>query len=536
GRDIHVSGSNIVGTKDVALDAKNNVTIAAAQNTSSSHSARQEKKSGITGSGGIGFSIGSQSGKSTADANQVTQSDARSTVGTSSGNLSITAGKDVHVGGSDLIAGRAADDTINKTGNIGIQAQNIRIDTGTDTAQDAATQQARQSGIGIALVGTPLDTVRNLQATGKNGGSNTQKAKAGLEEIGNSAGTLPQVAVTLGSSRSNSQSSSQSSTNSASSLQAAGNIQLVATGDGNKDSAGRASNGDITITGSNIAAGGNVLLDAQRDITVQAATDRYSEEHSASSKSSSLSLAINSPGDAARSMSGGPNNSGVTQSPYNASSSADNRNTQASGQRASSISGNSVVLNSHGGDIAIAGSGIVATNNVNLTAKSGQITVVAGQNTSTHHEDHRSHQIGDLGSSKNGTASTVGVRNTSDVIDSASQLQNPIRSQIISTKGSVTLDAKQDIHVQGSDLLAANNLTLIGQNLHLNPGQDASQSKETHRTSQFGITTAVGGVAGQLAQTANQGLAAQASGDNRVAALNAAKAGLIAANAIKQVA
>ncbi|AMP16359.1 hemagglutinin repeat-containing protein [Collimonas pratensis] len=535
GGDLGVQGSAIAGTGDVSLNARNNVVVDAAQNTVVTHSDHEEKKSGIFGTGGIGFMIGSKSSKDTADGNLVTQSDARSTVGSAAGNLTITAGKDVLVSGSDLIAGQAAGDTTGKTGNIGILAQNITINTGVDTEHDSATHEAKQSGVSTAVVGTPLDTVRNLQAIGNDGGSKGQKTKAGLDEIGFSSLTTPQVALTVGSSSSNSQTSVDSTTNTGSSLQAAGNISLKATGDGTKDANGKANNGNIIVAGSTVSAGGDVQFDAQRDITIQTATDRYAETSQTSSKSSSVSLAAPSPGDILRNLSGGENSGGVGLSPYNASNSHDNSSTQSTGQLASSISGNTVSLTSHTGDITVAGSSISAKNDINLNAQLGQITVEAGQNDQTHHDDQSTHVIGGLGSSANGTASTVGVSNTSSTTDSAQQLQNPIRSQIVSQNGSVTLNAKQDITVKGSDLSAANNLTLIGQNLNLDPGQDSSQSQQAQHSSQYGVTVALGGVAGQVNQTVNQGLAAQAGGDNRVAALNAAKAGLIAANAVNGI-
>ncbi|WP_329956603.1 beta strand repeat-containing protein [Collimonas humicola] len=530
GGDLGVQGSAIAGTGDVTLNARNNVVVDAAQNTVVTHFDHEEKKSGIFGTGGIGLTIGSRSSKDTADGNLVTQSDARSTVGSAAGNLTITAGKDVLVSGSDLIAGKAAGDTTGKTGNIGIQAQNITINTGVDTEQDSTTHEARQSGATVAVLGTALDTLKNLQAIGKDGGSKGQKTASGITELGASFFTAPQVAVSYGNNSSNSQLSTDSTTNTGSNLQAAGNISLKAVGDGTKDASGKANNGNITIAGSTVAAGGDVGLDAQRDINVQAATDRYSESSQTSSKNTNYSMAAMSWGDGIRNLSGGPSASGVNASVYNATTSHDNSNTQSTGQRGSSISGNNVSLTSHTGDITIAGSSIAAKNDVNVTAQLGQITVETGQNDQTHHEDQGAHTIGNLGSSANGTANTTGVGNTSSITDSAQQLQNPIRSLITSQNGSIKLDAKQDITIKGSDLSAANNLTLIGQNLNLDPGQDSSQNQQTQHSSQYGGTLSMGGVAGQVVQTVNQGLAAQANGDKRVAELNAAKAGLIAAN------
>ncbi|MDF3887718.1 hypothetical protein [Cupriavidus basilensis] len=49
-------------------------------------------------------------------------------------------------------------------GNIDILAQNVTIAEGVDRVYQDASQRSRSSGIAVALVGTPLDTAKNLQA------------------------------------------------------------------------------------------------------------------------------------------------------------------------------------------------------------------------------------------------------------------------------------------------------------------------------------------------------------------------------------
>ncbi|MEX0632089.1 hypothetical protein M8494_08895 [Serratia ureilytica] len=61
--------------------------------------AGREEKSGLLGSGGIGFTIGEQSSKHEIDEKGRTQSQRR-TVG-SSGSVNVTAGNQ-HIGGADL--------------------------------------------------------------------------------------------------------------------------------------------------------------------------------------------------------------------------------------------------------------------------------------------------------------------------------------------------------------------------------------------------------------------------------------------------
>jgi len=94
----------VAGDGDVALSAGNNVDIVAATNTYNSWRFKETKKSGLMGTGGIGFTIGSS--KSTHDLREqgTTQSGSFSTVGSTGGDVSITAGKQAHIGGADIIA------------------------------------------------------------------------------------------------------------------------------------------------------------------------------------------------------------------------------------------------------------------------------------------------------------------------------------------------------------------------------------------------------------------------------------------------
>jgi filamentous hemagglutinin len=160
----------------------------------------------------------------------------------------------------------------------------------------------------------------------------------------------------------------------------------------------------------------------------------------------------------------------------------------------------------------------------------GAINVLAGTNANTDYQQSSSRQIGDLGSNGTGTGFSVGVANSHSGQDTNSQTQSTIRSQIVSKNGDVTLDANQDVTVQGSDVSAGKDLTLIGKDLNLDPGNDATQSSMSQSASQFGVTLALGGVAGNAVATVNQAMTTQSSEANnpRLAALDKAEAALSA--------
>ncbi|WP_241019568.1 hemagglutinin repeat-containing protein [Burkholderia sp. Ac-20345] len=531
GKDINVTGSNIVGTHDVGLAAKGNVNIVAATDTLQDSEYHQEKHSGLSGSGGLGVTIGSSERSDRYNGSSLTQSQSRSTVGSVEGNVAISAGKDVHIGGSDIVAGKAAGDVAGATGNIGIAGQNVTIDPGQDSAQSHDHQESRSSGLTVAVTGTPLDTVRNLKADASSG-NGFHRAQSVGNEIGASALSVPSVSVSYGSSHSSSTTDMSSLTNAGSTIRGGGDVSVTATGGALKDANGRPIDGDLSVIGSTISAGGTTALTANRNVTLQASTDQLQQSSQSSSSSTGISLASPSLGDLGRWVGGTANSGGTSPSPYNASRSSSNGAQTATTQTATVVSGNSVVVKSKTGDINVVGSGISGTQGVDLVASQGAINVLAGLDTSTSHQESSSQQIGSLGSNGTATGFSVGVAKSHSVQDTASQTQSTMRSQIVSGKGDVTLDAKQDVTVAGSDLSAGKDLTLIGKNLNLDPGTDATQSSMSQSSSQFGVTLALGGAVGNAVAAVNQSFDHSVrGGDARLGALDKAQAGLAVYNA-----
>jgi filamentous hemagglutinin len=172
GNDLMLQGSSVAAERDVALTAGNNVTVEAATNTDTFYDMKKTKKSGVFSSGsGFGVTIGSQSSKNTRKGAETTQSDARSMVGTSGGNVIISAGNQVTLSAADVMAGRAKDDTTRATGHIDITGSDIVIIPGRDTVTESAKHESKSSGITVSVKAPFEDTVRNVRDTvrGKDG-------------------------------------------------------------------------------------------------------------------------------------------------------------------------------------------------------------------------------------------------------------------------------------------------------------------------------------------------------------------------------
>ncbi|MDK9944182.1 hemagglutinin repeat-containing protein [Enterobacter roggenkampii] len=311
GNNLLVNGSAVAGDGDVKLKAGNNVDIVAATNTDTSWRFKEEKKSGLMGSGGIGFTIGSS--KSTQDLREkgTTQSQSFSTVGSTGGSVDIAAGNQLHVGGADLVAGK----------NMALTGDSVTIEPGHDRLTSDQTFKQKSSGLTIALSGAVGDAVNTaastamavkdqsdgrlaaLQAT-KAALSGVQAVQANrLAEAANGSDPTNNgafgVMASIGGQSSKSTSHSEQDKTTGSTLNAGGNLAITATGQGNA-----ANSGDITVAGSQLKAGKDLTLNAAQDINLTSAADTNKLTGSNSSKGGSIGIGITA----------GPNGAGITVS------------------------------------------------------------------------------------------------------------------------------------------------------------------------------------------------------------------------------
>lgn len=275
GDNLTVEGSDVVADRDVSLAAGNHVDVLAAINTDTSWRFKETKKSGLMGTGGIGFTIGSS--KTTHDRREAgtTQSQSASTIGSTAGNVSITAGKQAHISGSDVIANR----------DISITGDSVVVDPGHDRRTVDEKFEQKKSGLTVALSGTVGSAINNavtsaqetkessdsrlkaLQAT-KTALSGVQAGQAAAMATATGDPNATGVSLSLTTQKSKSQQHSESDTVSGSTLNAGNNLSVVATGKNRGDN-----RGDIVIAGSQLKAGGNTSLDAANDVLLSGAAN-----------------------------------------------------------------------------------------------------------------------------------------------------------------------------------------------------------------------------------------------------------------------
>ncbi|ELQ6067918.1 hemagglutinin repeat-containing protein [Cronobacter malonaticus] len=298
GEDLLVKGSAVAGDGNVALSAGKNVEIAAATNTDSNWQLKEKKKSGLMGSGGIGFTIGSSKTRHELKEKGTTQSQSVSTVGSTGGNVSITAGEQARVSGADLVAGK----------NLTLTGDSVIIEPGHDKRTRTETFEQKSSGLTVALSGAVGDAVNSAVTTAMAAKEQSDSRLAGLQATkailsgvqANQASRLAAasndksggiaVSVSLTSQKSSSKQQQETSIANGSTLSATDNLAVIAKGNGKS-----ANSGDILIGGSRLKAGGDAMLNATNNLLLIGAanTEKTTGTNSSSGGGIGLSFGLN---------------------------------------------------------------------------------------------------------------------------------------------------------------------------------------------------------------------------------------------------
>ncbi|MBZ9294624.1 hemagglutinin repeat-containing protein, partial [Escherichia coli] len=296
GDNLTVEGSDVVADRDVSLAAGNHVDVLAATSTDTSWRFKETKKSGLMGTGGIGFTIGSS--KTTHDRREAgtTQSQSASTIGSTAGNVSITAGKQAHISGSDVIANR----------DISITGDSVVVDPGHDRRPVDEKFEQKKSGLTVALSGTVGSAINNAVTSAQETKESSDSRLAALKgtqavlsgvQAGVNHGLQQQsadpnngigVSISLNHQQSKSETKYQHDIVSGSTLSAGNNVSVTATGKNKNHN----NSGDILITGSQIKSGNDTSLNAQNDILLAAAADTRQTTGKNSSKGGGVGVSF----------------------------------------------------------------------------------------------------------------------------------------------------------------------------------------------------------------------------------------------------
>ncbi|OCG24868.1 hypothetical protein A9G22_03290, partial [Gilliamella sp. App2-1] len=289
GNKVTVTGSEVVGTHNVTIGAGEDITIDAAEESYYHMQKTVSKKSGLMGSGGIGFTAGKE--KESLKQTNTEQAFVGSVIGSTDGNVKIQAGKDLNIKGSDVIAKH----------DISMQGDNVNIDALEAKTTYQEEYKHQKSGVTVAVTGTASaiynanQTREQAQKQKNNKTQALMNIKAGLQ-AGNAAleaganlqnGT-PQASVglnvSLGSEKTKRTVNQEQHTAVSSGVSAGHNVSIIATGNGQKE------RGDINIIGSQVSAGHDAKLKANHNVNIIGQKNTIKTESKEKSSSGSLGV------------------------------------------------------------------------------------------------------------------------------------------------------------------------------------------------------------------------------------------------------
>ena len=292
--DMHISGSQVISDEQTHLNAKGDIRIDAAGNQQTAITYAQNSRSGVMGTGGIGFAIGSK--KTTDDRDSTSLTHTSSTVGSIKGDTTIIAGKHYQQIGSTVSS---------PEGNNTIHAQSIDIQAAHNQLNSNTTQTYEQKGLTVAFSSPVTDLGQQAIAVAQsskkvrqskndrvnamaavNAGWQAYQTGKGAENLANKTGNAKQVsiAITYGEQKNQQATQIQASQAQASQIQAGGKTTLIATG--------AAEQSNINITGSDVAGKAGTILIADNDITLQSAEQSSSERSNNKSSGWNAGVAV----------------------------------------------------------------------------------------------------------------------------------------------------------------------------------------------------------------------------------------------------
>lgn len=281
GNDLTVAGSSVVGTGNVALKAGNDLTLTSMGGRNDESHLKQEKKSGLLSSGGIGFTVGSRN-ETTERASQALAGQG-ALVGSLQGDTLLMAGNDYRQTGSTVSS---------PNGNVGIQGKNVTIDAAENTYASQYKHTVEQKGFTLAVNVPVVQALQSaLNATQKVGQSNDDRinmlaaanaawdsARAASAMMNTAQGLMANgaqavaqnvsVSLTYGQSRQTNSETTESTSALASKVNAGKQAVVVATG-------GKRS--DINIIGSDVSGKQGTTLFADNDVNIVAAEQQRHE-------------------------------------------------------------------------------------------------------------------------------------------------------------------------------------------------------------------------------------------------------------------
>ncbi|MCZ2266800.1 hemagglutinin repeat-containing protein [Neisseria meningitidis] len=285
GQDINVRGSNLISDKGIVLKAGHDIDISTAHNRYTGNEYHESKKSGVMGTGGLGFTIGNR--KTTDDTDRTNIVHTGSIIGSLNGDTVTVAGNRYRQTGSTVSSPEGRNTVTAKS--IDVEFANNRYATdyahtqeqkGLTVALNVPVVQAAQNFIQAAQnVGKSKNKRVNAMAAANAAWQSYQAAQqmqqfapsssAGQGQNNNQSPSIS-VSITYGEQKSRNEQKRHYTEAAASQIIGKGQTTLAATGSGEQS--------NINITGSDVIGHAGTALIADNHIRLQSAKQDGSEQ------------------------------------------------------------------------------------------------------------------------------------------------------------------------------------------------------------------------------------------------------------------
>ncbi|WP_024912763.1 hemagglutinin repeat-containing protein [Chania multitudinisentens] len=498
GGDISLQGAKLSATENLSLSASNSLHITTARSSSTAD------VSVIAGAMGNRTSAGmEEAGERMAQVSGEWQQALGSSL-TSGGNLSLKAGQDITLQGSQVQAegqlGLQAGGNVSLLADTTTNDTHLKANSRTSTVSNSRREETLHTstlsgGQGVSIQAGGDFVAEGAQVESASGGIGLNAQQVTIKEARQRLDESDSEQNKVGKTQSQRQITSSSDVAQGSVFSAKEGVTVTAR------------QGDITVQGSTVQSErGDVALQASNNINLEASYDdqQRTEQGSSSSKGFLSS----------------------SQSRYRQDDSSHTAN-------GSVVSGNNVSL-SAGNDLTVKGSAVVGDGQIDLHA-GNNVEIVAATETQSSHRVEEKKKSGLM--SSGGIGFSVGSTSSKHEVDERGVTQSQSVSTIGSTGGDVNIVAGGKAHIGGADVIANQNLSVTGDSVQIDPGQDSYRRDEKFEQKTSGLTVALSGAAGGAVNTAvNTAQQAQKETDDRLAALQGTKAALSGVQAGQAVA
>ncbi|MBP2168267.1 filamentous hemagglutinin [Erwinia toletana] len=467
---------------------------------------------------------------------------------TSLDSLTLNAGKDIAITGAQIKAG--GDLQMNASGDIAITANTIndsqsqsgfaynarnqvQSSSNTDVSHEGSTVSAGgnigiSAGNNLTVSASAVDAGKNASLAAGNDlnleAKTTQQASSKGHAESHASG-LDRTTLTSGGDLT--LNAGRDLTSQAAAMAAEGdvalqagrdiNLQAVATTSGSSYHSSNKTEIDESVRqqGTEIASGGDIAMQAGRDISAKATTANAIGDLALQA---GRDIAI---GTATESDYSYDEETKVKKGLFSKKTTHTIVEDYATTEQASSLSGNKVTMVA-GNNLGVTGSSVVGEGDVTLKAGNNLVITAATEEQSS----YRLKEVKKSGMfSGGGIGVTFGSASSRQQLNLDGTTQSQSASAVGSTGGNVNLIAGGNAHISGSDVIARNDLNVVGGSVTIDPGNDLLTRRQVIEQKQSGLTlqltSPVTDALLSLASTVKQ---SSEAGDSRLKALYAVKA------------